>query len=98
MRIRIRINADPDPDQKLQFNYPEVSIKNIQTTGESFIPQKIHPALRIRIHNTEILDPVLPFPTKKAEECCQLKKSKKNTLAYLSQFSGIIKGTLFVRI
>ncbi len=54
MRIRIRIQADDlefkkiyswrfnfyFPDQKLQFTYPEASIKGAQATGEAFSPQK----------------------------------------------------------
>jgi hypothetical protein len=55
MRIRIQIQGFDDQkleknlqqkfnylffDQKLQFTYPLASIKDVQATGEVFIPQK----------------------------------------------------------
>jgi hypothetical protein len=47
MRIRIQIQGSDSRkffiyffDQKLQFTYPLASIKDVQATGEVFIPQK----------------------------------------------------------
>jgi hypothetical protein len=39
------VNVDPDSDpgffyQKLQFAYPQASIKDVQATGEVFVSQK----------------------------------------------------------